>query len=110
MPAILLKLFGLPRWAKIAAAVALLVLALPILKGCYDRSVIREHEREVAEQVREKTEAGEKAGRDAAVATKSEVEKRNDEARKAAAGSDDPLKSGIDSLRNPAGPHRNASR
>ena len=81
----------------IGAAVALVAL-LGVLRGCYDRSVIREHEREVAEHVREKTDAGDKAGRDAADATKSDVEAGNERARDAAAGSDDPLKSGLDEI------------
>ena len=82
----------------IGAAVALVVL-LSVLRGCYDRSVIREHEREVAEQVREKTDAGDKAGREAADATKSDVEAGNDRARDAAADSDDPLRDGLRELR-----------
>lgn len=81
----------------IGAAVALVAL-LGVLRGCYDRGVIREHEREVAEQVREKTDAGDKAGRDAAGRTKSDVEAGNERAREAAAKSDDPLRDGLREL------------
>ena len=93
----------------IGAAVALVAL-LSVLRGCYDRSVIREHEREVAAALAAKKAKADDAGRASAGKTKSDVEKRNDQAREAAVGSHDPLKSATDCLRAKAGQDCNATR
>lgn len=84
--------------AYVGAALALFAL-IAVLRGCYDRSVIKEHEREVAEQIRKKTKAGEKAASEAVDETITEVEAGNERARDAAEGSDDPLGDALRELR-----------
>lgn len=65
----------------------------------HDRGVIEEHEAEVTEQVGKLDDDGDLAASEAAADKKAGIEKENEDARKAADGSDDPLKSGLDRLR-----------
>lgn len=99
----LVAVIGVPeRFQKLAAWVALILAAIALLwlaKTIYDRSIIREHEREIVEEVRDKTEAGNAAATEATSETRGRIEQENDDARKAADGSDDPLKSALDRLR-----------
>lgn len=93
---------ALPRSAKLALAViAGLLLAWALwslwLRG-HDRAVIERHEEVIEAEVERKAGEASEAAADAAAATKSDVEKTNDEARKAADGSDDPLRAALDSL------------
>lgn len=99
----LATLLGLPKWAKFAIAgvlaVALAAAAWFTWLAIHDRAVIREHEADITEQVRTKTEAANDAAGKAGADTRNEVEKRNDEARKAADGSNDPLGDALRKLR-----------
>ena len=103
-------LLALPRWAKIAAALALLAVLLPVLKGCYDRGVVRENEAKVAVQVAATSSAAADAAATAATGTRTAIQKGNDDARQAAAAGTDPLGDGLRSLRAQAGADRAAAR
>jgi len=96
---LLAALLGLPRWAKWAlagtAALMLLVLAMHL----HDRSVIATHEVKIARKAQVIATAAAESAAHAAAGTANEVEKGNEQARDAAARSDDPLKSGLDRLR-----------
>ena len=85
---------------KQVITVVLLIGSLWGLKACYDHSVIEKHEAKVEAKIEKKQEKGTKAGRDAADDVHDEVENENEQARTAASRSDDPLKSGIDRLRD----------
>lgn len=93
---------GVPeRFQKLAAWVALILAAIALLwlaKTIYDRSIIREHEREIVEEVRDKTAKGNAAATEAANATKADVEEGNRRASEAAKESDDPLAAGLREL------------
>lgn len=90
---------GLPRWAQALGGGLALLLLLWGAKALYDRSVIEGHENEVTVQVQATASAAAEAADAAESQTRGEVEKGNDDARRAAAGSDDPLKSALDRLR-----------
>ena len=99
MGGILATILGLPKWAHVAMGCAALGLAFLIWLKVHDSNVIEDYERDITHEVEKK--AGEAAD-DAGVAvtdTQDEVEQGNDEARKAADGSDDPLRDALDSLR-----------
>lgn len=81
-------------------AIALLWLVWALWLRSHDKQIVREHERKIAEQVERKSVEASHAATDAAHATKSDVEKRNDEARGAARDSDDPLGDALRSLRS----------
>src|SRR3546814_19729354 len=59
--------------------------------------------REASDRVRDADKAAARKGADVAAQTKTAVEKGNDDARKAADGSDDPLRDAFDSLRGASG-------
>ena len=88
------------------AAVALLWL----LKGCYDRSVIRNHETAITAQVQTKAAAANANAAGAVSDTRNAVQKGNDDARKAASAGTDPLGDGFRSLRAEAGADSAATR
>lgn len=107
MPVFLVNLFlraGIPE--RLQKYVLYAILALIVAFGvwlwfrAHDRAVIREHEREIVEEVRERTDRGNAAATEAAAETQDKIEQENDDARKAADGSDDPLKSALDRLRS----------
>lgn len=93
----------------LAAAIALLAL-LWLLKAIYDHHVISDHEATIERQVEKKAREGGDAARGAVDQVRNETEAGNEEARNAAAGSDDPLRSGLDSLRRGAGADRHPAR
>jgi len=101
---------ALPRWAKIAGAIALLLVLLPVLKGCYDRGVIRDNEARVAAQVAATSSAAADAAATTAAETRADIQKGNDDARKAANAGRDPLGDGLRSLRAETRPDRAAPR
>jgi hypothetical protein len=95
--------WGLPEWVRkplawLTAALAVLAL-LAVLKGCYDRSLIREHEAEVKREVEAVSSAAAIDAIEASEATSAEVEAGNKAARDAAKNAADPLKAGLDQLR-----------
>lgn len=65
----------------------------------HDAEVIEDHEAKVTAAVIEASASASIAAVESAAAAKSNVEKTNDDARKAADGADDPLKRGLDRLR-----------
>lgn len=65
-----------------------------------DARVIREHEASVREAIAERTERAEAAADEAAAQRKQQVETTNEQARKAADGSDDPLRAAFERLRS----------
>ena len=110
----LLARWGLPEWlrkplAYLTGALTLLAL-LWLLKGCYDDSVIDDHEAEVTQAVATQSAAASTEAAEAVNQTKTGVEKTNAEARNAAARSPDPLRDGLGSLRAGQGKDRPASR
>lgn len=64
-----------------------------------DARVIREHEAEINQAVARKTEAANDVAVSRADAVRQEVERTNEEARQAADGSDDPLRTFFERLR-----------
>lgn len=94
---------ALPRGAKLAIAAVVGVLLAwglwAVWLGNHDAAVIERHEEGVTAEVERKDEAGDTAARETAAAEKSTVERQNDQARKAADGSDDPLRDGLRALR-----------
>lgn len=99
MPLFLVKLLALPRWAKSLAGIALLVIAFMAWLHFHDRAVIKDHEAELSQAIEAKDTAADEAARAVASEGTKQTENRIDEARKAAAGSDDPLKSALDRMR-----------
>ena len=87
---------ALPRWLHGLIAIAALGLAWDYFD---DRAAVREHERKIAEEVERLDAIADGEARAVASGETSKVEQQNDEARKAATGSDDPLKSALDRLR-----------
>lgn len=85
---------GLTYAAIIAVAIALLLFA----KWKYDRDLIAEYERGQQAAIAEIRAKADARAREAATGHIEQVERENDEARKAASGSDDPLKAGLDAL------------
>ena len=98
MPISIASLFA-PRWVKIAAGIAALLILLPVLKSCYDRRVIAKHEEVVKAEVETKASEGASAAASASASTKASVEAVNAKARDAAAKSDDPLRDGLGVIR-----------
>lgn len=91
---------GLPRWAKIAGAIAAFCLLAFTLHKCAVRDAVEADRAEAnAEAVSTAREADE-AARGEIDATRNEVEARNEKARNAASGSDDPLGDALRSLRD----------
>lgn len=94
------------RLAKIAAW-AMVVVAAAILIGGgwaiwlrnHDQNTIKSHEAQISADVEQKQTAGSKAGQEAAADVKAEIEQENDDARKAAEQSDDPLADALRKLR-----------
>ena len=101
---------GLPRWAHGLIAAAALATGVLLWLHFHDKAVVKDHEAGVAQAVATQSAAAAQAGHDAADQTKSEVEKSNEKARKAAAGSDDPLRAGLDGLRQNQRPAKPGSR
>lgn len=96
---------GLSLLQRIGASVGLILALFAAWKlfwWQYDRGVIQNHETKITAQVIEASASASIAAVEAAAVAKSEVEKQNEQARKAADGSDDPLKSGLDRLRTGA--------
>lgn len=89
-------IMGAWRWLAIIAAVA----ALAWLHGC-QTGVEREKARQAALTAKavEKARKADQSAAAVVAVRKDEVERGNEEARKAADGSDDPLKTALDSLR-----------
>lgn len=104
MIAALFGLTRLPQWARnvIDALAGLLVIA--IIAGAWlrihDGSVIDKHEAKVTQHVNAKASEASGAASITVIQSKQEVEQSNANARTAAAGSNDPLRAGLDSLRH----------
>ena len=90
---------ALPRWAQAVAGAALLIAAFLIWDWLDDRAAIKAHEGAVAGQVAKQADAAATSAADAVNATQTEVGKTNEQARRDAAVSDDPLAAGFDRLR-----------
>lgn len=114
---ILITLFarwGLPEWIRkplawATTAITLFAL-LWLLKGCYDRSLIRDYEAGVQEAVASSSASASAEATEAVAETKTEVEKGNAKARDAANRGTDPLGDGLRSLRADQVPPRSSSR
>lgn len=107
---LLMRLTGLSRGLTIAGLVSLAVLGLGVAKCRYDRGVIRENEAKIAVQVAATSSAAADAAATTTAATRADVQKGNDDARKAAAAGADPLGDGLRSLRAESGADRAAAR
>lgn len=95
----LTALIGLPRWLKLAGIGALAVILLYGAHRLAVRDAVSDDRQAVAVEVLERNERAGEAAQATLEAHKTEVEQVNDDARKAASGSDDPLRAGLDSLR-----------
>lgn len=106
--------WGLPEWlrkplAYVSGAIALFAL-LWLLKGCYDDSVIDDHEAEVTKAVATQSAKASTEASNAVDQSKTNVEKTNADARNAASRSDDPLGAGLRKLRDGKGSSSPAPR
>jgi len=95
---------GVPeRFRRIAGYIGLALSVLALLwlgKTLYDRSIIAEHDaKQDVAVLKADAVADDLAGKVAASGV-AKVEKENEDARREAVGSDDPLKSGLDRLRS----------
>lgn len=93
----LLKSVPWPVWAALALSVAWLIDRNAQYNAGYEQRAAEQAETE--RKALEKAREADSASRDAVRQFNSELERQNDEAEKAAAGSDDPLRAGLDSLR-----------
>lgn len=104
MIARLLGLIELPQWVRhvidVLAGVLLVAIIVGLWLRAHDNAVIDKHEVEVGKQVQATSSAGAADASKAVAQAKQEVETSNAKARTAAAGSDDPLRAGLDSLRH----------
>lgn len=93
---------ALPRGAKLAlAALAGLLLAWGLWSlwlRSHDRAVIERHEEGISAQTSERASDAAADATEAVADTKGRIEQENEDARNAAAGSDDPLRAALDSL------------
>lgn len=96
---ILAWLAAVPRWAKIAAAVAMLCVVALTLHQCAINRAVRADRAETAAEAHKTAREADAASRGAVDDTRARVEAENQAARDAAAGSDDKLKAAMDSLR-----------
>lgn len=99
MPPFIASLIGLPRWAHGLIAIAAAVAAFLVWDWLDDRAAIREHEREIAEEVERLDAIADGEARAVASGETGKIEAGNTRAREAAAKSDDRLKAGLDALR-----------
>lgn len=97
------RFLALPKWLRNAIYVALgalaLWLAFTLWLHFHDRSIIREHEAEITEQVGQKTRAADAAATEASDRTVDDIAAGNQRASEAAKDSDDPLADGLRELR-----------
>ena len=105
-----LVLGGVPqRFAKVLAYLGAIIAAIAFLGALvalvsalidrHDRGVVNDYEAGVQVDVGKATQAGAQAAASASASTSATIEAGNDAARKAAAGSDDRLKAGLDALK-----------
>lgn len=89
-----------PRWAQGVAILAVILAGFLLWLHFHDKGVIERHEEEITQKV-DAVSSDAAASASAAVdQSRNIVEKANEDAREAAADSDDPLKSGLDSIRS----------
>jgi hypothetical protein len=99
----IMRLTGLSRGLSIALAAVAAAGALWLAIHLYNGWVEDRYEAKVQAQLAKDVVAGAEAAASASAETKNEVETTNDEARKAAIGSDDPLRAGLNSIRSTGG-------
>lgn len=96
----MLALFtGLPRWAHGLIAAAGLGIAALLWLHFHDKGVIDRHEAKVTQAIATQSAQAADAAASAVSQTRSTVEQTNDDARNAAARSNDPLRAGLGRLR-----------
>lgn len=100
----------LQRAGAIIGILLTLVAVWKVFWWQYDKGVIEKHEEKVTETVASQSASASASASATVAETKSKVEKGNDDARKAASGSTDPLKSGLDRLHKGKGPANPAPR
>jgi hypothetical protein len=116
IPALLLRAFGLSLPAPIARFADWIALALVVALGWaiwlhhHDTVLIEAHEAAISTAVASATDAANQAASNTANTEQAQVEASNDQARRAAIGSDDPLRAVDDSLRAGSPAHRHATR
>lgn len=104
-------LIGLPRWAQMLGGAALLALAALAWLHFHDRAVVKEHEARVSQATASQSAAAGDAAAGAIDQSRTEVEKANAQARDAAArDAADPLRAGLDRLRDARAKDRPATR
>ena len=91
-------IMALPRWVQGLAGIALLLAGIAAWDWFDDRAAVRRHEAKVTAKVQARASTAAGAAATASAATKSKVEAKNDQARDAAARSDDPLGDGLRGL------------
>ena len=105
MGSILTLFRALPLLHRIGITLGLILAlwgAWKLFWHVYDSNLIDGYEKGKTAQVIEASASASIAAIEAATVKKSEVEKQNEQARKAADGSDDPLRAGLDRLRTGA--------
>lgn len=116
IPALLLRFAGIAVPAPIARFLDWIALALALALGWaiwlhhHDAKVIGAHEAAISSAVASATDAANQAASNTASTEQAKVEATNDQARRAAIGSDDPLRAVDDSLRAGSPAHRRPAR
>lgn len=93
------RLLTLPRWAKVAIAIALLAALAGIWLSRHDRAVVQADRHAAAAKVAPTVRAADANAQAQIDVVSNQVEKENADARKAAAGGSDLLGDGLRSLR-----------
>jgi len=109
---------GVPeRFQRAAAWIALALALVALLTASWltwlhfhDKAVIEKHEEGITAEVATRKAEADAAATQAAGTTTNRVELENEDARKAADGAADPLKSGLDRLRAGSSKDRPATR
>ena len=110
--------WGVPESVRRPLALVTTVLAVAALLGLlwtwwlrgHDKAKIAEYEGAVQQAVATASASASAAAIETTEQSKAKTEQGNDDARKAAAGSDDPLRDGLGSLRSGQGPQRSGPR
>jgi len=106
LSALFVRAMASQRFRRIAGYIGLTIAAIALLwlgKALYDRSVVNDYKAERNAEVQQADAVADDLAGQIAASEAASVEKQNETARNAANGSDDPLKSGFDSLRRKAG-------
>lgn len=93
------RVLSLPPKVRMGLLIALACVALLTVHKCAVREAVEADRAAQAAKVLEQARGADEASRGVVDGVKTEVERKNEESRKAADGSDDPLRAGLERLR-----------